>query len=243
MTLSLLFLRQLRRASRAVTIWSSSVLVPVVLAAFIAQGSPIPATTKQSGTLVDGPVVEVNIQESNIHLVLLKFANQYKLPIGLEVAADDDLLKGRNLSVRVKSGTVKDVLDAVASQCHDYTWELKDDVINVFPKRPNRDPLLENILAVRVKAFAIEEGTARIEFTKAVASSHEVSSLLEANGLKVEYEIFSKYDIGSLGRRFSVNVSDVTVKSLLNQVIKRSETKYWLLNRYGENRQYLLLKL
>jgi hypothetical protein len=96
---------------------------------------------------------------------------------------------------------------------------------------------------VRLKAFAIEKGTARIEFTKAVLSSHEVSSLLEANGLNVEYEIFSKHDIGALARGFSVNVSDVTVKSLLNQVIKRSETKYWLLNRYGENRQYLLLKL
>ena len=199
--------------------------------------------TKQSGTLVDKPVVEVNIQESNIHLTLSTLANQYKLPIGLEVAADDDLLKERNLSVRVKAGTVKDVLDAVATQCPDYTWELKDDVINVFPKRPNRDPLLENILAVRLKAFAIQEGTARIEFTKAVVNSHELSSLLEANGLSVEYEIFSKHDISALGRRFSVNASDVTVKSLLNQVIKRSETKYWLLNRYGENRQYLLLKL
>jgi hypothetical protein len=225
------------------TIWSLSVLVPVVLAAFIAQGPHIPARTKQSGTLVDEPVVEVNIQERNIHLALSKLANQYKLPIGLEVAADDDLLKERNLSVRVKAGTVKEVLDAVASQCPDYTWELQDDVINVFPKQPNRDPLLENILAVRLKAFAIEKGTARIEFTKAVLSSHEVSSLLEANGLNVEYEIFSKHDIGALGRGFSVNVSDVTVKSLLNQVIKRSETKYWLLNRYGENRQYLLLKL
>lgn len=224
-------------------IWSSSVLMPVVLAAFIAQGSPIPATTKQSGTLVDKPVVEVNIQESNIHLALSKLANQYKLPIGLEVAADDDLLKERKVSVRVRAGTVKDVLDAVATQCPDYTWELKDDVINVFPKRPNRDPLLENILAVRLKAFAIEKGTARIEFTKAVVSSHELSSLLEANGLNVEYEIFSKHEIRALGRGFSVNVSDVTVKSLLNQVIKRSETKYWLLNRYGENRQYLLLKL
>jgi len=225
------------------TIWSLSVLVPVVLAAFIAQGSHIPATTKQSGTLVDESVVEVNIQESNIHLALSKLSDQYKLPIGLEVAADDDLLKERNVSVRVKAGTVKDVLDAVASECPDYTWELKEDVINVFPKRPNRDPVLENILAVKLKAFAIEKGTARIEFTKDVLSSHELSSLLEANRLNVEYEIFSKHDIGSLGRRFSVNVSDVTVRSLLNRVIKRSETKYWLLNRYGENRQYLLLKL
>ena len=223
------------------TIWS--VPVPIILAAFIAQGSPVPPTTNQSGTLVDKPVVEVNIQASNIHLALSKLANQYKLPIGLEVAADDDLLKKRNLSVRLKAGTVKDVLDAVATQCPDYTWELKDEVINVFPKRPNRDPLLENILAVSLKAFAIEEGTARIEFTKAVVSSHELSSLLKANGLNVEYEIFSKHDIGALGRGFSVNVSHVTVKSLLNQVIKRSETKYWLLNRYGENRQYLLLKL
>jgi hypothetical protein len=225
------------------TIRSFSVMVLVVLAAFIGQGSRIPATTKQSGTLVDEPVVEVNIQERNIHLALSKLANQYKLPIGLEVAADDDLLKERSLSVRVKAGTVKDVLDAVASQCPDYTWELKEDVINVFPKQPNRDPLLENILAVKLKSFAIEKGTARIEFTRAVVSSHELRSMLEANGLNVEYEIFSKHDIGALGRGFSVNVSDVTVKSLLNQVIKRSETKYWLLNRYGENRQYLLLKL
>jgi hypothetical protein len=65
------------------TIWSSSVLVPVILAAFIAQGSPVPATTKQSGMLVDKPVVEVNIQESKIHLAVSKLANKYKLPIWL----------------------------------------------------------------------------------------------------------------------------------------------------------------
>jgi hypothetical protein len=194
-------------------------------------------------SLADLPVANLYIQETNIHLVLSKIASKYKVPIGLEVSPEDDLLKDSTITIQMGNGTLKDILNEVVNQKPFYTWEAKDGVINVFPKDGNRDPLLQAILETKLERFSIKEGTSRIKFRESVIKSSELQNILEANGVTSENEIFSTRDMTALGRGFSLDVSNTTVRLILNRVIKESETKYWIINRYGVNKQYLLLNL
>ncbi len=190
--------------------------------------------------LADLRVENVSVKRSNVLLALADIAANYNVPIGLEVSSDDDLLKERNIIVRMKKGTLKQVLDSVVGQNPLYTWDIVDDVINVFPKS-DREPFLKALLETRIESLRIAERMDRFTFRESLTKTPEVRGTLTAFGIQSNNEIFSSSDIRPLGRGFSLDASNMTVKSILNRVIRDSETKFWIVNRDGEQKQYLLL--
>src|SRR5687768_7938468 len=71
---------------------------------------------------VDLAVTDLQIEATNINMLLSKIAYQYGVPISLEVATDDDLVKSKQLKVQVKKGTLADVLHSIVKQKPSYTW-------------------------------------------------------------------------------------------------------------------------
>lgn len=201
-----------------------------------------PAHEKGQGNLADLPLRSVSIKASNIHLALSDISDKYRLPIGLEVSPDDDLLKERDIVVKLDSGTLRDVLNSVAGQNPLYTWEIVDGVVNVFPKG-GREPVLKALLETRVGDFRVSSGMSRFTFRENLTGSAEVKGVLAAFGVKSNNEIFVSRDMAKLGLSSPLDLSDVSVKAVLNQVIRDSETRYWIVNRDGPERQYLLLNL
>lgn len=64
-----------------------------------------------------------------------------------------------------------------------------------------------------------------------------------AFGVKANNEAILSRDLATLGPAFSLELSDVTVKYILNRVIRDGGAKYWIVNWDGPERQYLLLNL
>ena len=50
-----------------------------------------------------------------------------------------------------------EVLDSIVAQMDDYTWKIKDDVVNIFPTR-RRDPQIEKLLRMPVSKFYFAAG-------------------------------------------------------------------------------------
>lgn len=205
-------------------------------------GQQEPPTVKRPDNPADLPMRSVSIKASNIHLALVDISDTYKVPVGLEVSPDDDLLKERGIVVRLDSGTLRDVLNAVAAQHPLYTWEIVDGVVNVFPKG-GREPLLKALLETRMGNFHVGQGASRFTFRENLTKSPEVRGVLAAYGVKSNNEIFVSRDMKALGLGASLELWDVSVRAVLNRVIRDSETRYWLVNRDGPERQYLLLNL
>ena len=193
-------------------------------------------------SVADLPVTDVSIRKSNMPLALSEIAYTCNIPIGVEISPDDDVLKERNIVVQIESGTVKDLLDSVVSQNPLYAWNIEDDVINVFPKG-NREPVLKSLLETRIEAFRVDPDRGRLTFRESLTESPSVKSVLAAFGVKSNNEVFSSRDIRPLSRGYSLNVSNATVKSILNRVVRESATKFWIVNLDGEKRQHLLLNL
>lgn len=194
--------------------------------------------------LLDLPIKLFRVDARNIHLTLMTISDTYKVPIGLEVSSKDDLLNKRKaLTIHIADGTLRKFLDEVVKQNTLYTWEVRDGVINVFPKTPYRDKLLVEILRTRIHRFSVGNSTSRFNFRESLTKVSEVKNLLLTSGLQFENEVFSSRGIATLGRDFSLEVSDWSLADILNQVVKKSEAKYWVVRRNSNGKEYLLLNL
>jgi hypothetical protein len=217
-------------------------LIVFLLAAHSIKFAQAPFVAHEQASLPDLHVSDVYIKKSNVPLAVAELAYYYKVPIGIEVSPDDDLLKDRNIVVQMESGTVRDLLNAIMIQHPLYTWEVEDEVINVFPS-VNREPILKALLETRLKTFSVAPGTDRFTFRESVTEDPEVRGTLAAFGVEADNEVFLSRDISTLGHSFSLSISGATVRTILNLVIRESETKFWIVNRAGEGKQYLLLNL
>lgn len=198
---------------------------------------------KTGDYLPEMSIEKLHIESKNIHLTLSELASRYNIPIGLEVASEDDLLNASNISLNLEATTLKDVLNSIVSQNTLYNWKIIDSVVNVFPKRSNRDLALQKLLETRIETFSVREGTSRYNFRDFLIKKEELRTVLENENLVPEVAVFSSRDIKPLGRAFSLSVSDISLKDLLNRTVRESETKYWIVSRTGENKQYFLLNL
>ena len=134
-----------------------------------------------------------------------------------------------------------DVLNLIISQKPSYIWEASGGGIRVFPKGEFRDPLLATLLETSLGHFTISKSLVKLNFREALTRRPELAYPLASYGVQPSNEAFHRLDIQSFGGDFSVDLENVSVRSILDTVIKNSRTKYWFINRDGENRQYLLI--
>lgn len=186
-------------------------------------------------------VTDVQIEGQNINKLLANVAYKYNVPISLEIATNEDLLKSKSLTVRLKKGTLADVLDDIVRQKPTYMWEASENTIKVFPKSDYRDPVLQTLLEVKIARFVVRKGTARLTFRTALTRSPELKVLLESYGVRPLNEGFAHSDYQSLGGDFSLDLENVTVRSILDNVIQSSKTKYWFIKRDEENKAFFLI--
>jgi hypothetical protein len=137
---------------------------------------------------------------------------------------------------------VKDLLDSAIGQNSLYTWAIEEGVINVFPKG-RREPFLKRLLETNVALLRIAPGTSRVDFRRAVTDSPEVKSELAMFRVESDNQIYTSHDIRPLGPEYSLNAAGLTVRSILNGMIRESATKFWIVNLDGKEKQYLLLNL
>jgi len=187
------------------------------------------------------PVKNVQMHADNIGLILSRVADQYNVPIGFEVATDDDLSITRTITIDMKDGTIQEVLKSIVDQNPIYKWEIRDDVINVFPRERNRDVLLKEVLETRLDHVSINKQTTRFTLKQTLCENAAVMKILNVYTVTPANETFGSRDLGKVGRDFSFIASNVSVASVLNRVIQNSQTKYWTIMRYGDRKQYLVL--
>ena len=54
-------------------------------------------------------------------------------------------------------------------------------------------------------------------------------------------EGFARFDFQPFGGDFSLDLENISVRSILDSVIQTSRTKYWFIKRDEENKQFFLI--
>ena len=190
--------------------------------------------TNKAGNLADMQLENVRIEEQSIEALFTNLSLSYDIPIGLELAPHDD--EFATYSLDQKRGALTDLLTQFSKQHTQYTWEVKDGVINIFPKQNYRDLVLDEVLRVQINKFSVRENSSCWTLAEALTNTVEVRKILQTYGVSRSGLNFSGAYFPQLGRQFKLDVTDMTVKSILNKVIMESPVaKIWLIKRYSAN--------
>jgi hypothetical protein len=187
---------------------------------------PIPT----SSNLGAEQLQDVRIDTQGISPFFAELSLTYNIPIGLETAANE--YEHTRYSIDFKKGTLAELLTQFVNQHSLYTWKIEDGVANVFPKDGYRDALSRDLLATNIERFSVKENTSCWNLAEALATQPETKRILEANKTTYSGRAPSGFYIPNVGKRFTLEVSEVTLKSILNKVVSKSSTaKFWVIGR------------
>jgi hypothetical protein len=184
----------------------------------------------------------VRIEEENIGALFSHFSYAYDIPIGLEVARNGDELTSYRIDF--KKGTLSDLLNQFVAQHKQYSWKIDNGVLSVFPTYDYRDPLLEELLTTNISSFSVKEKTSTWGFGEALVATPEIKRILEQRRVTCDVGYIGGFYIQQLGQQFSLEVSNVPLKSLLDQVIRESPVaKHWVIaNKPSAHKIFLRVK-
>lgn len=176
------------------------------------------------------------------HIVALlsELALQHDIPIGFEQAMNAADVSERR--IRFERITLADLLTQLVAEYEQYSWEIRDGVVYVFPKEGSRDPILNRVLNVEIKTFSLKKGTLTWDVEAALFNSREVKEVVDAYGLTTRNGyIGSGFYFPQLGHNFTLDAIDTTVMSILNRIVKESPVaKFWSISRTSSSHMLFL---
>lgn len=181
----------------------------------------------------------VQIEEQSLASLFTELSLSYDIPVGFEAEQSDNDLK--TYRINFKGGTLSELLTQFFAEHSQYEWEVREGAVNIFPKNNYRDRSLAKLLEVSIGNFSIKENTSSWALRNALFETSEVKKVLEEEGLVPEGFNFTGLYFPQLGRHFKLDTSRMTLKSILNQVIRRSPiARCWRIKKYANDGTFYL---
>ncbi|HEU4507314.1 MAG TPA: hypothetical protein VFR78_03680 [Pyrinomonadaceae bacterium] len=162
----------------------------------------------------------VQIERESIAGLFSALSFTYNIPVGLEIARSGNRLSLYRIDFH--KGTLSDLLAQFVAQHEEYTWQIENGVVSVFPKEDHRDPVVRELLLTRISSFSVPEKTSCWHFGQNLLSTPETKRILERYGTTYDTGRLGGFYIQQLGQKFSFEVSGVQLKSILDKAIKES---------------------
>ena len=181
----------------------------------------------------------VHIQAQSVASFFSELSLSHNVPIGLEIATNDSEFMVYDMEL--KKGTVAELLNQFVRAHNLYTWQTVDGVINIFPKDNYRDLAIADLLKTQIASFKIEQNTSCFRLVDSLLATPEVKKQMAASGIKQSGLNFSGGYFPQLGRTFTLDVSDMTLRSILNKVAKESPlARIWVAKKYGTRQEFFI---
>src|ERR1051325_11656606 len=195
--------------------------------------------TRAREDLAATPLENVRIEAQSVGSLFSELSLSYGIPIGLETALNDDEIVMYRIDF--KRGTLANLLTQFTAQHEEYSWEINDGVVNIFPKDNYRDVLSREMLETNVGSFSVKEKTSCSALAKSLVNTPEIKQVLEGSGATYRERGFTGTYSPQVGQTFTLEVSNATLKAILNKVIKESPTaKFWHIIRNSDDRTIFL---
>jgi hypothetical protein len=190
--------------------------------------------------LLDKRIETFKVEESETPSVLKKLAYEHNIPIGIEVLSNPSVNPGKKIDLQLENKSVRELLQSIVEQDTRYEWKLVDGVINVFPKNDS-DILLGELLSTQVAHFSVDNCQNRLTVRSNLLDVSSIKSKLEDAKVSPLVVAFTGIDLVKLGEKSKLNLSNKTLREVLNAIIKNSSTRFWSLKRVGDNNEFILL--
>ena len=172
--------------------------------------------------------------EGKFSNLLTRLSLDYDIPLGLEISSDEQL--SNHYKVELSEGTVADLMSQIVSQNGQYDWIIENGVVNIFPRDKYRDAFLAELLTVRIGSIAVDKNSDCLKLQNDLVKAPEIKAVIDAHGMQTGINFSGAY-IPRLGQQFSLKVSDITLKALLNQIIRESPlARTWIISTDNSSR-------
>jgi len=166
--------------------------------------------------------------EGQLSNLLTRLSLDYDIPLGLEISSDDQL--SNHYRVELSEGSIADLMGQIISQNERYDWLIENGVVNIFPRDKYRDAFLTELLTVRIGSFAVNKSSDCWKLQNDLVNTPEIKAVIDAHGMQTGINFSGAY-IPQLGQQFSLKVSDITLKVLLNRIIRESPlARTWIIS-------------
>lgn len=234
------------KKNKTIFVFSTIVVATVLLLV------QINVTGQSSETDLINQEIEVNLSKATLVEVLSTLAVHHRVPVGLEEATDsrqrvdermyveNGKIKFKEGKITIKSGSLKEILDSLIEQEPQYTWEVRDGVINIFPVQL-RDEFLKKFLETKIEKFSPLTGWNKFQLRDAIVELPEVKTLLKAENVEALNRYYQIRESIYEDKEIELSISNTDVRGILNKVARDSEYKIWVIERIGERREDLLV--
>jgi hypothetical protein len=150
-----------------------------------------------------------------------------RVPIGIETIPSDS---GSTVSIQIVDGTVRQVLDQIVKADPRYRWEVREGVINLLPNERN-----DSLLDVTIVHFNFQDMDAE-DVPAAILALPEVQAHLSAMRIVASKGVMYEGPVRKLPV-FSITLSNVTVKEILNEILRRRYSNFWKVEINGHEQK------
>lgn len=198
-------------------------------------------------TYIDGKA----ISGKTLNSVVADLAKLNNIPISLEpetftkslgIGNNELQLKNKEKVIQIKNGTLEDVLNQIMSFHPSYEWKFEDGVVQILPKN-NKDTVVFELLNTEISEIIIEKRVGVMSAGDFITNTNEVKNKLKSLGITDIHFYNSveglKFDKDS-SQLFFV-IKNKSVKDILNQIVKDSNSKFWTIVRWGNKGEFLTI--
>jgi hypothetical protein len=145
-------------------------------------------------------------------------------------------VKQQPISVQMTRGTVADLLNIIVRHQPGYDWAEVSEIVNVLPKMH-----IESVLDLRIPHLQLANADSS-GIHAAIVSLPEFRAWLERNHLTERTPNYTDIILGKnryVTPRVSLDLHDMTLREILNRILKSRRFHSWVVARWGEKNQYL----
>ena len=181
--------------------------------------------------------IDADLKGENIYQICAILSVSKGIPIGFEANTDFDSDKD-NVSIEIKAGTVREILDLLVKKETNYSWELRDGVINVYPIRL-RDETLKTLLETKIKNFSWKKDAGKLGIIKSLSNLDEVNTTVNSKQIRLSIAITDEFvDQNAIA---NIDVSDTNLRGVLNKIILDANThRRWMISREEDGAVFLV---
>jgi len=191
--------------------------------------------------------LSINSTQAELEKILISIARISNVPIGFDSSIKVEPTRTK-ITYFADNKSLRTILDELLRNLPEYTWSFEAWIINIYPKEHQAEILNVRISELLLKDVYIDNVGEKILTSPDIISSlgklgYEVSSGKKqgiTDDLTTERISPLRFDTSKC-KKIDRYFQSLSLKEVLNELLKRREASFWVLNIDGEKKKYISL--
>ncbi|MEZ5344642.1 MAG: hypothetical protein R2681_03705 [Pyrinomonadaceae bacterium] len=170
--------------------------------------------------------------------LLQKLASYHGIPVGVDNFGnrEEKCRLNERMELTETDGTLRDLLNRITEKSTNCKFEVVDEVLNVYSS--NGWSFIADQKLARIK---IEHGNGKNEIKSKIIKDKNLQSLLKRENKRLTFFVTSLGDYRPVSKDFSFQGEGLSVREILNKIIKSGSSRYWVLTTVDDQNDTVYL--